>query len=131
MATADLPRRWAWPGLALVIAGGAGLRLWGFRQGLPYVFNTDEGDHFVPHAVAMFGHNLNPHYFANPPAFSYVLHFLFAIVYGGATGVRHAYALHPDHLYALARATAAALGAIAVWLLYATGARLFSRAVAK
>src|SRR5438128_5959480 len=129
MATADLPRRWAWPGLAVVIAGGAGLRLWGLRQGLPYVFNTDEGDHFVPHAVAMFGHSLTPHYFANPPAFTYVLHFLFAIAYGGTAGVRHAYALHPDHLYALARATAAALGPIAIGCLYATGARLFSRTV--
>ena len=129
MATAELPRRWAWPGLVLVIAAGTGLRVWGLRQGLPYVFNTDEADHFVPHAVAMFGGSLNPHYFANPPAFTYVLHFLFAIAYGGAAGVRHAYALHPDHLYTLARATAAALGAIAIWLLYATGARLFSRTI--
>ena len=27
----------------------------------------------------MFAHGLNPHYFANPPGFTYLLHFLFAI----------------------------------------------------
>jgi len=115
--------------LALVLAGGLGLRLWGVRQGLPYAYNTDEADHFVPRAVAMFGHDLNPHYFANPPGFTYVLHYLFALAYGGADGARHAFALHPTEVYTLARVAAAVLGVLALWLLYATGARLFGRAV--
>jgi hypothetical protein len=129
MATAELPRRWAWPALAVVLAGGLGLRLWGVAQGLPYAFNADEADHFVPRAVAMFGHDLNPHYFANPPAFTYVLHYLFALAYGGKAGVHHAFALHPADVYTLARIAAAVLGVAALWLLYATGARLFGRAV--
>lgn len=129
-AAAELSRRWAWPALAVVLAGGLALRLWGVRQGLPYAYNADEADHFVPHAVAMFGHSLNPHYFANPPAFTYVLHYLFAIAYGGKDGARHAFALHPTDVYTLARVAAAALGVAALWLLYATGARLFGRAVA-
>jgi hypothetical protein len=129
MATAELPRRWAWPALAIVLVGALGLRLWGVRQGLPYAYNTDEADHFVPHAVAMFGHSLNPHYFANPPGFTYVLHYLFAIAYGGTKGVRHAFAHDPTGVYALSRVAAAVLGVIALWLLYATGARLFNRAV--
>src|ERR1700730_297894 len=129
MATAELPRRWAWPGLAAVLVGGLGLRLWGVRQGLPYVYNTDEADHFVSRAVAMFGHGLNPPYFANPPAFTYLLHFLFALSYGGKTGVQHTFALHPADVYTLARAAAAVLGTVALWLLSATGARLFGRAV--
>ena len=65
----------------------------------------------------MFEHGLNPHYFANPPAYTYLLHYLFALAYGGKTGVQHAFALHPDHLYTLARAGAAVLGAAALWLL--------------
>ncbi len=124
----ELARRWAWPALALVLVVGLGLRLWGIEQGLPYAYNADEADHFVPHAIAMFGHGLNPHYFANPPAFTYVLHFLFAIAYGGASGVRTAVALHPAEVYTLARAAAAVLGVAALWLLYATGARLLGRA---
>jgi hypothetical protein len=116
-------------GLALVLVGGLGLRLWGVRQGLPFAYNADEADHFVPHAVEMFREGtLNPHYFANPPAFTYLLHYLYALSYGGAGGVVHAYAVHPGDLYTLARVAAALLGTLAIWLLYLTGARLFGRA---
>jgi hypothetical protein len=126
----DRARRWAWPALAVVLLGGLGLRLWGVHQGLPYAYNTDEADHFVPHAVKMFADgSLNPRYFANPPAFTYVLHYLFALWYGGGTGVRRAFALHPGDVYTLARVAAALLGTAALWLLYAAGARLFGRTV--
>jgi Dolichyl-phosphate-mannose-protein mannosyltransferase len=125
-----LPRRWAWGGLALVLGGGLALRLWGIRQGLPYAYNTDEAQHFVPRAVEMFQKGtLNPHYFANPPAFTYLLHYLFDAYYGGPAGAVHALALHPDGVYTLARVAAALLGTGALWLLYATGARLFHRGV--
>jgi hypothetical protein len=96
---------------------------------LPYAYNADEADHFVPKAIAMFGHSLNPKYFANPPAFTYVLHFVFALWFGGGAGARHAFALHPDEVYTLARVIVALLGTTALWLLYATGARLFGRGV--
>jgi 4-amino-4-deoxy-L-arabinose transferase-like glycosyltransferase len=130
MATAEIPRRWAWLGLAAVLVGGLGLRLWGIGEGLPYAYNADEAGHFVPHAVKMFEqHSLNPHYFANPPAFTYVLHYLFALWYGGSAGVRHAFDAHPGDVYTLARVAAAVLGTAALWLLYATGARLFGRGV--
>jgi len=121
-------RRWTWAGLAVVLAGGLGLRVWGIEQGLPYAYNADEADHFVPHAIKMFEqHTLNPHYFANPPAYTYLLHYLYALVYGGAAGVQHALAAHPGEVYTLGRATAALLGTLALWLLYLTGARLAGR----
>ena len=92
----ELSRRWAWSGLAVVLLAGLGLRLWGVRQGLPYPYNTDEAQHFVPHAVEMFRKStLNPHYFANPPAFTYLLHFLFRLSYGSAGGAVRALELHP------------------------------------
>ncbi|MGO9489277.1 MAG: ArnT family glycosyltransferase [Solirubrobacteraceae bacterium] len=141
MATAEAPapqpagragpsRRRVWAALAVVLGGALALRLWGVRQGLPYAYNADEADHFVPHAVQMFQEGtLNPHYFANPPAFTYLLHFLFALAYGGAGGAVRAYRLDPTEVYTLARIAAAVLGTIAVWLLYLTGARLFGRVV--
>lgn len=126
----DIPRRWAWAGLATVLLAGLGLRLWGVEQGLPYAYNADEHDHFVPHAIEMFERGtLNPHYFANPPAFTYVLHFLYLAWYGGAAAAVHAFAHDPATLFTLARVAAAVLGTLALWLLYATGARLFNRAV--
>ncbi|HEV7585576.1 MAG TPA: glycosyltransferase family 39 protein, partial [Solirubrobacteraceae bacterium] len=122
-------RRWAWPALAGVLIAAISLRLWGIGQGLPYVYNLDESDHFVPHAVAMFRHGLDPHYFANPPALTYLLHLLFAVWFGGASGVQHAYAHSPEDFYVLARVVTAVLGTAAVWLLYLVGARLFDRRV--
>jgi hypothetical protein len=113
-----------------VLLGGLWLRLWGARQGLPYVYNVDEYEHFVPIAVEMFAKGtLNPHYFANPPALTYLLHLLFALAYGGSQGAVRALALHPAEVYTLARVSVAVLGTIALWLLYLTGARLLSRAV--
>jgi hypothetical protein len=122
-------RRWAWPALAGVLTVAICLRVWGVAQGLPYVYNLDESDHFVPHAVAMFGHGLNPHYFANPPALTYLLHLVFGVWFGGAGGVARAHAQHPEDLYVLARVITAALGTAAVWLLYLLGSRLFGRGV--
>ena len=70
----------------MILAVGLGLRLWGVRQGLPFVYNVDEADHFVTRAVKMFAQgSLDPHYFANPPAFTYVLHVLFGIWFGGGS----------------------------------------------
>ncbi len=115
--------------LAVVLAIALALRLWGIKQGLPYVYNTDEYGHFVPESVAMFAHGLDPHYFINPPAFTYLLHALFAVWFGGGAGASREFASHPDTVYLLARVTAALLGTVAVWLLYLVGARLFSRAV--
>jgi 4-amino-4-deoxy-L-arabinose transferase-like glycosyltransferase len=126
----DRSRCWAWTGLAVVLVGGLWLRLWGVRQGLPYVYNVDEYEHFVPKAVEMFAYGtLNPHYFANPPALTYLLHFLFDLAFGGAHGVVRRFALHPGEVFTLARVAVAVLGTIALWLLYLTGARLVNRAV--
>jgi 4-amino-4-deoxy-L-arabinose transferase-like glycosyltransferase len=127
----DASRRWAWCGLGLVLATALGLRLWGVGQGLPYIYNIDEAGHFVPKAVEMFspGHGLDPHYFVNPPALTYVLHLVLAVWFGGGHGVLREYAFHVDHVYLVARVTVALLGAAAVWMLYLLGARLFDRRV--
>jgi 4-amino-4-deoxy-L-arabinose transferase-like glycosyltransferase len=124
--------RWlAWLALAAILAVALGLRLWGTGQGLPFAYNADEADHFVPHAVAMFEKGtLDPHYFANPPGFTYLLHFAFSLWFGGGAAVVHAFQLHPEQLYTLGRVLAALLGTAAVWLLYVAGARLFGRGVA-
>lgn len=119
-----------WGALATILAVALGLRLWGIRQGLPYAYNSDEDAHFVPRAIGIFAAGWNPHYFANPPAFTYLLHFLFALWLGGATGTWHTFATNPTAVFTLARAAAAILGTLAVWLLYLAGARLFDRGVA-
>ncbi len=124
------PRRLAWLALALILLVALGLRLWGIKQGLPYAYNADENAHFVPRAIGMFVLGPNPQYFANPPAYTYLLHAIFAVWFGGRAGVSHQFASHPGTVFVVARATAALLGTLAVWLLYLCGARLLGRTVA-
>jgi hypothetical protein len=123
-------RRWPWwVGLGVVLVVAFGLRLWGVRQGLPFAYNTDENAHFVPNAIGLFGHGWDPHYFVNPPAYTYLLHVVFDVWFGGRKGVYDAYTVNPGEVFVVARLTAAAVGTAAVWLLYLAGAKLFGRAV--
>ena len=119
-----------WPaGIAVLVLGALGLRLWGFRHGLPFVYNADENAHFVPGAIGMFGHTYNPNYFINPPGYTYLLHAAFQLGFGGREGVSASYAADPSNVFALARALSGVLGAIAVGLLAWAGARLFDRRI--
>src|SRR5918997_619900 len=122
------PRRaLGWPALVVgLFAAALILRLWGLKTGLPYVYNADENSHFVPRAIGMFGHSLNPDYFINPPAYTYVLHALFTVRWGtDPASVGGAFAADPTGAFALARGASAFLGALAVALLAIAGARLF------
>ena len=94
-------------GVAAVVLGALALRLWGFRHGLPLVYNADENAHFVAGAIGMFGHTYNPNYFINPPAYTYLLHVAFALGFGGRDGVSEAFAADPGDVFAVARALSA------------------------
>lgn len=123
-------RAWPWRvALGGVLVVAFGLRIWGVEQGMPYAYNADENAHFVPGAIGLFGHGWNPHYFVNPPAYTYLLHVVFDVWFGGRGGIAKAFSTDPTEVFVVARLTAAVLGTIAVGLLYLAGARLFSRAV--
>ena len=108
-------RRWPWwLALAVVLAVAFGLRVWGVAQGLPYAYNADENAHFVPGAIGLFGHGYNPHYFVNPPAYTYLVHALYALRWGtDPATVGGAYAADPTTAFAIARAASGTLGAAA------------------
>jgi hypothetical protein len=135
MSVAEAPRprlrsgvRIGWWPVALggLFAGSLILRLVGISTGLPYIYNADENSHFVPRAVGMFGHSLNPDYFVNPPAYTYLVHLLFALRWGTSPAtVGGAYAADPTAAYEIARAASATLGAVAVVLTALAAARLF------
>src|SRR5437588_4486966 len=75
------------PALAVLLMVTFGLRLWGIKQGLPYSYNVDEATHFVPRAIGFFSQDLNPHYFLNPPAYTYLLHLVLELWFGSADAV--------------------------------------------
>jgi hypothetical protein len=113
-----------------VLLVALGLRLWGIRHGLPFIFNIDERAHFVARAVGMYGGDLNPHDFLNPAAFMYALYGLLAVWFGGAQGAARAYANDPVAVFTVARVAVALAGTMAVWLVYLAGARLLDRRAA-
>jgi hypothetical protein len=132
MSTAERPSpsrraRLSWPAaIAALFVAALVVRLIGLKTGLPYVYNADENSHFVPRAIGMFGHNLNPNYFINPPAFTYVIHAVFALRWGtDPATIGGAFAADPTTAFTLARAASAVLGATAVALTAVAGARLF------
>jgi hypothetical protein len=128
MSTAERAR---WPaGVALLLLAALGLRLWGIRHGLPFVYNADENAHFVPRAIGMFGHSYNPGYFINPPAFTYLIHAALFVRYGDRDGVSDAFAADQGDIFVLARVLAALLGTAAVGFLVWAGVRFFGRRVA-
>src|SRR3954452_24551393 len=120
--------RWG-AAVGLLLVGTFLLRVWGIKHGLPYSYNADENAHFVPKAIGLFGHGWNPHYFVNPPAYTYLLHVIFDVWFGGREGVSRAYATNQAEVFVVARVTVAVVGTLAVWLLYLAGARLFDRRV--
>jgi hypothetical protein len=117
----------AWALLGAILLVALGLRVWGITHGLPYAYNIDEADQFVPRAIEMGGFSLNPHYFANPPALTYLLHLIYTLYYGGHAAAAGAFQTHPGGVYEIGRLTVAALGVLAVWFAYLLGGELYDR----
>ena len=114
-------------GAVLLLAFG--LRIWGVTHGLPYAYNADENAHFVTRAIGMFGHDWDPNYYVNPPAYTYLVHLVLGPWFGGRGGVANAFAADPTEIWTIARTLAALCGTFAVWLLYLAGSRLVDRRV--
>jgi 4-amino-4-deoxy-L-arabinose transferase-like glycosyltransferase len=106
------------------------LRLWGIKQGLPFSYESDEAQHFVPKAIGFYSGDWDPHYFLNPPAYSYLLAIVFELWFGSADAVIRSYTANPTDVFIVARAVVAILGTASVWLTYGAAARLFDRSVA-
>jgi hypothetical protein len=106
------------------------LRLWGVKQGLPFSYNSDEAQHFVPKAIGFFSGDWNPHYFLNPPGYSYVLALVFELWFGSADAAIRAYTVDPTAVFVVARVVAAVMGTASVLFTYMATRRIFDRAVA-
>jgi hypothetical protein len=117
-------------GLAGVLAIALGLRLWGIGHGLPYSYNSDEDLHFVPVAVGFFSGDFNPHYFLNPPAYSYMLHVLLELWLGSPGAALKAWTLHPGEVFLIGRLLSALLGTLSVLLTFLAARRLLGPAAA-
>jgi hypothetical protein len=120
--------------LAVILGAGLALRTYGIDHGLPYVYNVDELSHFTSRAIRMLGGDLNPHYFDNPSALTYLIHFALRFQYGGAWpfgdlgGVLRELRADPSAAYLTARSISTVLCMLAVLALFAVGKRLWGTA---
>ena len=117
------------PALAVVLLATFGLRLWGIKQGLPYIYNVDEATHFVPRAITFFGHASIRTTFSTRPPTATSCTSSSSSGSGSADAVARATRAIRPTIYVVARVVASVLGTIAVWLTYLTGKRLFGRGV--
>ena len=112
--------------LALVVAGGLAVRLYGLGHGLPFSFHSDESLHFTSRAVAMIeGGTLDPDYFQNPSGFTYLVYLVLRL--GGFGDVAAEFNGDPTDIYLSARAVAVALAMLGVLGAYAVGRRLWGQ----
>ena len=115
--------------LAVIMVVGLVLRVVHNDYGLPYVYYVDEGSHFTKRAVEAFRH-LNPGYFQNPSAYTYLLYALYRVVslpFGGAEKVIGGYRYNADWIFELSRGLAAVICIAGVAAVYLVGRSLWDR----
>ena len=119
--------------LALILIAGLALRVWNNDYGLPFVYSVDEASHFTDRAVEMFRQGLDPGYYQNPAAFTYLVHVLLRVLYGPLGflfdlpfgNVTEQFAKDPGEIWVAARSLAAVLCMGGVVAVYATAKRLW------
>jgi Dolichyl-phosphate-mannose-protein mannosyltransferase len=103
--------------LALILVAGFALRVWNIDYGLPFVYSIDEGSHFTSRAVEMFWQDLDPGYYQNPAAYTYLVYGLLRVMYGPLgflfdlqfANVTEQFDKNPTEIWIAARALAAGL----------------------
>ncbi|MGH2802810.1 MAG: glycosyltransferase family 39 protein, partial [Thermoleophilaceae bacterium] len=119
--------------LALILLAGFALRVVNNDYGLPFVYSVDEATHFTSRAVQMFWEDLDPGYYQNPSAYTYLVYallrgmygplgFLFDLPYGNVT---EQFEKDPTEMWIAARTLAAALCTAGVAAAYAAARRLW------
>jgi len=124
-----IARRTAWLLLGAILAVALALRLWNLDHGLPFAYSADEAEHFVPKAVDMFRGSLDPGYYENPPALTYVLYVIFNVRFGTGRDLVRDFAADPEAAFITARVAVALIGTLVVGLAYWAGARFYERRV--
>ena len=119
--------------LALILVAGFALRVWNNDYGLPFVYSVDEASHFTDRAVQMFREGLDPGYYQNPAAYTYLVHLLLRVLYGPLGflfdlpfgNVTEQFDKDPGEMWIAARTLAALLCMGGVLTIYVAAKRLW------
>jgi hypothetical protein len=109
-----------------IIAGGLALRLYGLEHGLPFIYHSDESQHFTRYTLPMFLGEYNTGYFQNPATFTYLVYFALRLRgYDDFFETGQEYFADPSDIYETARLVAVVLSLLGVVSVYAVGRRLW------
>jgi hypothetical protein len=103
--------------LGAILVAALAIRVWHNDYGLPYVWGIDEGTHFASRAIEMFRADLDPGYYQNPAAFTYVVYAVLRVMYGPLGfffdlpwgNVTEQFNKDPERIWVVARTLAAVL----------------------
>ena len=124
-----------WVILTILFVGMV-VRLWGIDFCLPYKECRPDETAIVSHALDFFSGDLNPHFFAYPTLYLYILfgfyliYFSLCKVFGKYTPVAdplHEFAANPTNLYLIDRGISAILGTATIFVVYKLAEYLFGR----
>jgi hypothetical protein len=118
--------------LGLILVAGFALRVWNNDYGLPFIYSIDESAHFTSRAVEMFWQDLDPGYYQNPAAYTYLVYGVLRVLYGPLGLLHLSYAnvteqfdKDPGDIWIVARTLAALLCMAGVAATYAAARRLW------
>ncbi|MDP8214527.1 MAG: glycosyltransferase family 39 protein [Candidatus Euphemobacter frigidus] len=116
--------------LILIIVLAFMVRLIGLRFGFPYLLHADEPT-AVKRALLFFRDGLNPHWFAMPSCYLYLLHFSYRLYYqisvlSGAEDILPHLWVVKTPFYLIGRLWSVLLGTATVYLVFLTGRKLYS-----
>jgi hypothetical protein len=133
-----LPRIPDWPAyvaLVVILVGGVAVRVMSLHHGLPWTYHPDEAFHFVTRAMTMFeGSSLNPGYFENPSAYTYLVYAVLRVSQGGGflwrdvDGLLAGFAADPTSVFETGRIISVTLCMLAVAAVFGVGRRLWGPA---
>ena len=124
--------------LLAILSVAFGLRFLGIWYGLPGMYNSDEPVNVIQALSYGAKKSLEPTYYDYPTLYSYALfavyglYFAFGKLFGAfesALDFGAAYFLNPTGLFLVGRLLSVALGVAAVWVVYVTAARFFSKRI--
>ena len=119
--------------LGAILLAALAIRVWHNDYGLPYVWGVDEGTHFANRAVEMFRADLDPGYYQNPAAYTYILFAVLRVMYGPLGflfdlpwgNVTEQFNKDPGQIWVVARTLAAVLCVAGVGATYAAARRVW------
>jgi len=113
--------------LGVILLVAFGLRVWHLRHGLPFAYNADEAEHFVPKAIGMFSDGLDPGYYENPSALTYLLYLVFKVRYTAGFPFGGGIIAGAESVFFTARFVVALIGTLVVFLTFWAGLRFADR----